>query len=111
MKLRNARLCLDCEELHQEQQCPTCASESFTFLTRWVPSVEKRKVGRTAVREPEAWVSADARPASNSGARWVTRGIAGVALVALSRWLWQSSRPMEWTESGGGRQKPTDKTR
>src|SRR5262245_32500541 len=29
MQLRTARLCLDCEEVHEEQQCPVCASESF----------------------------------------------------------------------------------
>jgi len=38
MKLRDARLCLDCEELHTEEQCPVCASEAFSFVTRWIPS-------------------------------------------------------------------------
>jgi RNA polymerase subunit RPABC4/transcription elongation factor Spt4 len=37
MNLREARLCLDCEELHTEEQCPVCASEAFSFLTRWIP--------------------------------------------------------------------------
>jgi len=41
MNLRQARLCLDCEELHTEDQCPQCASEAFAFLTRWLPSDEK----------------------------------------------------------------------
>ena len=36
MRLMNARLCLDCEEVHDEQHCPICSSESFAFLTRWV---------------------------------------------------------------------------
>jgi hypothetical protein len=38
MHLRDARLCLDCEELHTLQQCPVCASETFSFVTRWIPS-------------------------------------------------------------------------
>jgi len=38
MRLRDARLCLDCEELHTEDQCPLCASEAFSFVTRWIPS-------------------------------------------------------------------------
>ena len=38
MQLRNARLCLDCEEVHDAAHCPACASESFAFITRWVPS-------------------------------------------------------------------------
>ena len=29
MQLRNARLCLDCEEVHDAQQCPACASAMF----------------------------------------------------------------------------------
>ena len=42
MQLRTARLCLDCEELHEENTCPVCASEMFAFLTRWVPAEERR---------------------------------------------------------------------
>jgi hypothetical protein len=37
MNLRNARLCLDCEELHTEERCPVCASEASCFLIRWIP--------------------------------------------------------------------------
>jgi hypothetical protein len=36
MRLVNSRLCLDCEEVHEEQHCPICGSESFAFMTRWV---------------------------------------------------------------------------
>ena len=55
MQLRNARLCLDCEEVHESQQCPSCASESFVFITRWVPapSVDRSRapVSRRSRRE------------------------------------------------------------
>jgi len=37
MKLREARLCLDCEELHCDERCPMCASEAFMFVTKWIP--------------------------------------------------------------------------
>ena len=37
MQLPTARLCLDCEEVHDAQTCPLCASETFVYLTRWVP--------------------------------------------------------------------------
>jgi hypothetical protein len=50
MQLRNARLCLDCDEVHEDQHCPVCASESFAFLTRWVPAGERR----ARQRPPEA---------------------------------------------------------
>jgi hypothetical protein len=42
MQLHNARLCLDCDEIHQEPQCPVCASESFAFIKRWVQAPERR---------------------------------------------------------------------
>jgi hypothetical protein len=52
MQLRNARLCLDCEEIHDSAHCPACASESFAFITRWVPtpSSEPAPAGPAAVR-------------------------------------------------------------
>lgn len=37
MQLTTARLCLNCEEVHDAQSCPMCASETFAYLTRWVP--------------------------------------------------------------------------
>ena len=36
MRLDHARLCLDCEEIHEESECPACGSEAFAFLTRWI---------------------------------------------------------------------------
>ena len=38
MNLRDARLCLDCEELHTTEICPRCASEAFAFLAQWLPT-------------------------------------------------------------------------
>lgn len=43
-----ARLCLDCEEVHDEYHCPVCASDHFTYLTRWVPAPERRERPRPA---------------------------------------------------------------
>ena len=52
MQLRNARLCLDCEEVHESQQCPLCASETFVFVTRWVPAPERRQKPRSSAPPP-----------------------------------------------------------
>ncbi|MBI3049878.1 MAG: hypothetical protein HYY76_16365 [Acidobacteria bacterium] len=38
MQLRAARLCVNCEEIHDAHACPACGSENFTYLTRWVPA-------------------------------------------------------------------------
>lgn len=48
MTLRKARLCLDCEALHDQRQCPVCASEAYAYLTQWVPAPERRKKPRPA---------------------------------------------------------------
>ena len=93
MQLRNARVCLDCEELHEDQQCPVCASESFAFLTRWVPA-DERRIGSRPQPPPRT-------PPQPAGRRWVKRGLAGVALIAASRLLWRSAKTDESPESVG----------
>jgi hypothetical protein len=96
MQLRSARLCLDCEELHEESQCPICASEAFVFLTRWVPVDDRRgrkgSIPRTA--PPPARVS-----------RLVKGGAVGLAVIATARWLLRNpskqsaTDPVETSES------------
>jgi len=48
MQLRVARLCLDCEELYVGDSCPVCASERYAFLSKWLPSEERRRWRRPA---------------------------------------------------------------
>ena len=43
MQLRTARLCLDCDEVHDEYRCPVCASDEFTYISRWVPVPDTRR--------------------------------------------------------------------
>ena len=54
MQLRIARLCLDCEELYAGDHCPVCASERYAFLSRWLPSEERRRWRRPARRSTPA---------------------------------------------------------
>jgi anaerobic ribonucleoside-triphosphate reductase len=44
MKLRDARLCVDCDEVYDVVgevygRCPTCASEAFTLISRHMPTL------------------------------------------------------------------------
>jgi hypothetical protein len=77
MHLQEARLCLDCEELHTADTCPRCASDAFAFLTRWIPANERRTRARRSPRPP----------ASSNRTQWVTGGAAGIAAFAALRWL------------------------
>jgi hypothetical protein len=94
MKLRTSRLCLDCEEIHDAQQCPACASESFFYLTRWVPVTVAEEEPPPAAAPADAAVYkrllvADAvRP---KAARLLRRGAVGLAAISLVRWLWRQS--------------------
>ena len=86
MQLRVARLCLDCEEVHDGASCPTCASEAFAFLSRWVPAPERRLRPRPAPSPEAAAAAAAATPAR--GASWVTRGAVGLTMLGVAGWLW-----------------------
>ena len=92
MQLRNARLCLDCEEVHDAPQCPVCASESFAFLTRWVPAPERRERPRVEVASRPEVLEAyrtvlDAGDKPNGGGwRMGGEGAMGLAVVGVGGW-------------------------
>jgi hypothetical protein len=99
MQLRNARLCLNCEEIHAAAHCPVCTSESFAYVSRWIPPEERRTEPRAASMQPPQTAPQSARPVAPRPMRWVKRGAAGVAVLAASRILWQLSRPVEWEDA------------
>ena len=97
MQLRNARVCLDCEEIHDSSNCPVCASETFAFLSRWVPTEERRK----ALRQQAVPV-----PQPRSARKvMVGVGLVGGAAYVLNRWL---SRAREKIEQIAERQETGD---
>jgi hypothetical protein len=84
MHLRLARLCLDCEEIHDAQQCPACASETFAFLTRWVPTPDRRAQPRPI--EP---------PRAPSRKAVIGYGVLGLGIMAAARWLASGKKRLE----------------
>ena len=73
MQLTTARLCLNCDEVHDAQACPVCVSETFVYLTRWVPrsQADVRRVARPAAAETVAQ-----RTVTDAGAlRPITAGL------------------------------------
>jgi hypothetical protein len=109
MQLRVARLCLDCDEIHGEQMCPVCGSESFGYISRWIPAPERRTRPRPVVASPKADTYRELlnpdHPRSDKS-RWLQRGIIGVTAVSVVGWLWRrSSAGSQPGTKGEGRSK------
>jgi hypothetical protein len=102
MQLGIARLCLDCDEVHDQERCPACASEAFAFLTRWVrpaPSGKRTKASPPADQQRETVEKLDAyrqlvkgEDQGSRAARFLRNGAMLLATIGLARWGWQQSR-------------------
>ena len=109
MRLDDARLCLDCEEIHEDQECPSCGSEASAFLTRWIQSTtrERGAQARPSKHVVEPTVVAPSRPAPSreeldawrrivdgepappsAGRKILTRGLMGLAAAGGAGWVW-----------------------
>ena len=116
MQLRNARLCLDCDEVHDESHCPICASESFAFIKRWVPASERRARQRPQEVDGEHRETVNTYKellsASQNGEQRLTTwqlvrgGAVSLAILGAAGWVWRrnnqsSSRDATTTSSNG----------
>src|SRR5712691_10077714 len=91
MQLVIARLCLDCDEVHSAQHCPVCASEAFSYLTRWVPAPERRMRLRPTT-SPDADVYRELTSpnlAAPRRGRLLTRSALGVTAITVAGWIWR----------------------
>jgi hypothetical protein len=98
VQLRTARLCLDCEEIHEAQQCPICASETFAYISRWVTAPERRARKRSTEPAPDADTYKQlVDPQSNrpTAMRVIKGGAVGIAAITLARWLWRQRNTPE----------------
>ena len=99
MRLAVARLCLDCEEIHDGDRCPVCGSETFAFLKRWVPPTalaEGNQRIRQNVRPSESpeqvkmyqqLLEPDRLPSRKRSL--IARGAVGLAILGAARLLWR----------------------
>ena len=93
MQLHAARLCLDCEEIHEQRTCPVCGSESFAYISRWIPSPEPRARAPKPLEETRETAEAyrqllDPDQTTPGTGRWLTRSILGLAAVGIAGWAW-----------------------
>jgi hypothetical protein len=96
MQLRNARLCLDCEEVHDAQVCPACTSEAYVPLTRWVEAPERRARSRDEPSSSRAeiyraLIDAENRP--SRARRLLKGGAMGVAALGVLGWFMRPPSP------------------
>jgi hypothetical protein len=96
MQLRNARLCLDCEEVHDAQQCPACASEMYAPITRWVAAPERRARSRAEPSSSRAdiyraLIEGENRPSRTR--RLLKGGAMGVAALGVLGWFMRNPSP------------------
>jgi hypothetical protein len=102
MQLKIARVCLDCDEVHDAQRCPVCASEAFAYLTRWVPAPERRMRPRPTT-SPEAEVyrelTTPSLPATKRG-QLLKQSALGVMVIAVAGWIWRWSEARKTSEGG-----------
>ena len=92
MKLKDARLCLDCDEVNRDGMCPVCGSESFAFLSRWVPVPEGTRAPRPATSEQAEVFRELLSPERYPGnRRLLKRGLLGLTALGLAGWAWRSA--------------------
>jgi predicted nucleic acid-binding Zn-ribbon protein len=92
MQLHVARLCMDCDEVHDSQTCPVCGSESFAYITRWIPAPERRRRPRPAQPSDTAATYRELlspEPQQSGMPRWLRRGAVGLAALTAFGWAWQ----------------------
>ena len=104
MQLHTARLCLDCQEVHDGQTCPICSSESFAYISRWIPAPERRVTPRPVEPAPQAelyrqLLNPDRTPPQ--AGRWLKRGVFGLAAVSAAAWALK--RKPAGDDDGSGR--------
>jgi hypothetical protein len=113
MQLRVARLCLDCEEIHDQRTCPICGSESFAYISRWIPSPEPRKPPPLPEKQETADVYRElldpgSSPQVSGKSRWLARGALGLAAVGIAGWAWRQKPPATTTQAAPERPKKSD---
>jgi len=104
MQLDVARLCMDCDEVHDAQMCPMCGSETFAYITRWIPAPDGRRPPRPAEPPPAAATYRQLlspQPHRSGMTRWLRRGAVGLAAITAFGWAWQRGAGATPVDDGG----------
>ena len=85
MELRNARLCLDCEEVHEQPRCPICGSETFSFIARWIPAATAAapRPRKATSQEADIYRQLINGESTSKRGRLLKRGVVGLTALGL----------------------------
>jgi hypothetical protein len=114
MRLGVARLCLDCEEVHDAGRCPVCGSETFAFLKRWVkpaaplPKADPRAAEDVPAPERVEQVETYEQLLKPDGhrsrkGRLIAGGALGLAALGAARLAWRVGQTLK---VGGSQRDP-----
>lgn len=94
MKLGEARLCLDCDEVHEAQSCPACGSETFAYLSRWVPAPEppRRPVAPPNNEQADVYRALLDKDAGPPNRQLLKRSLLGLTAIGIAGWAWRTTR-------------------
>src|SRR5260370_38571171 len=105
MRLAVARLCLDCEEVHESVSCPVCGSEAFAFLKRWVPPAAlaeghpriRQKVAASGSVERVNTYEQLLKPGRLQSRKrgLIARAALGLAILGAARLVWRSGKTLK----------------
>jgi len=89
--------------------CPVCSSETFAYISRWVPAPERRVKPRPAPsNDVEVYRQLlSGEPAQPTAMRWLRRGAFGVAALGAAAYAWKRSGNSEPGKTGPAK---TDRT-
>lgn len=104
MKLGEARLCLDCDEVHEAQSCPACGSETFAYLSRWVPAPEppRRAATPPSTENADVYRALLDKDAGVPNRQLLKRGLLGLTAIGIAGWAWRNTR------GNGGKTAPSE---
>ena len=88
-----------------------CGSESFAYISRWIPAPERRVKPRPAGPDPQAEVYRQLLAADRAqppAVRWLKRGVLGLAAVSAAAWMLKWGAAEEQTGSARPAKPPTE---
>lgn len=98
LPLSEARICLECDTIHDLQSCPECGSATFYFLSNWIRP-RRPPVQEEQAPPPETPLQQMLKP-KKKGHILRNTALAGAGLIAAYTLLFKPSKKKTEDEEG-----------